>query len=115
MAFAALCLTGMVMLAMGRRRELSAAMLMRGFLVMTLTIVLAAGLVSCGGSTSTPSSTGTGGSSGSGGTGGTGGTGGSGGSGGSGGGTPVIVHVAVMAQTSGAAPMNLGTVTVTAQ
>jgi hypothetical protein len=111
MALATLSLMAMLLLAMGRRRDLSRALVLRGFLVMTLTVVLAAGLVSCSGgksstsgttsSSGTTSGTGTGGGT----TGGTGGTGGS---------TPVIVHVAVQAQ-SGSTTTNLGTVTITAQ
>jgi hypothetical protein len=101
--FAAVWLIAMAMLTMGRRRELGAAVLIRGFVVMTLTVVLAAGLVSCGGSTSTTSTTGTTGRS------------GSGGNGGSGGGNSVTVHVAVRAQSGSAAPTTLGTVTITAQ
>jgi hypothetical protein len=84
------------LLAMGRRRDLGRAILMRGFLIMTLTIVLAAGLVSCGGGTS-KSTSGT--------TGGTGGTGG---------GSTVTMHVAIQAQ-SGGSTTTLGTVTITAQ
>ena len=63
-------------------------------------LMLAAGLVSCGGSTSATS---------------TASTSGSGGTGGSGGGNSVSMHVAVMAQSSGTAAVNLGTVTITAQ
>jgi hypothetical protein len=91
-----LSLMTMLLLAMGRRRDLGRAILMRGFLVMTLTIVLAAGLVSCGGGTS-KSTSGT--------TGGTGGTGG---------GSTVTMHVAIQAQ-SGGSTTTLGTVTITAQ
>jgi hypothetical protein len=109
MALAAFCLISITMLAVGRRRELSAAVVMRGFLVMTLTLALAAGMVSCGGSTSSPSTTSTTGTSGSSGSGGTGGTGGGGG------GTTVTVHVAVVAKAGSAPATNLGTVTVTAQ
>ena len=67
MALAALCLM-LTMFTLGRRQRLSAAVVLRGFLVMSLTIVLATGLVSCGGSTSTPTTTttGTGGTSGTG-------------------------------------------------
>lgn len=115
MALAAFCLISMTILWVGRRRELSAAVVMRGLLVMTLTLALAAGMVSCGGSTSSPSTTSTTGTSGSSGSGGTGGSGGSGGTGGSGGGTMVTVHVAVMAQSGSSAAVNLGTVTVNAQ
>ena len=43
------------MLALGRRREFRSAILMRGILLITLTVMLAAGLVSCGGSTSATS------------------------------------------------------------
>lgn len=93
---ATLSLMTMLLLAMGRRRDLGRAILMRGFLVMTLTIVLAAGLVSCGGGTS-KSTSGT--------TGGTGGTGG---------GSTVTMHVAIQAQ-SGGSTTTLGTVTITAQ
>jgi len=125
--FAAFGLMAMTMLAVGRRQKLSTAVVMRGFLVVTLTLALGAALVSCGGSTSSPSttsttgtsgssgSTGSTGGTGSGGTGGSGGSGGSGGTGGTGGGTIVTVHVAVIAQSSGAAAVNLGTVAVTAQ
>jgi uncharacterized membrane protein YgcG len=124
MALGALFLMSVTMLAIGRRQKLSAAIVMRGLLVMTLALALGAGLVSCGGSTSSPSTTSTTGTSGSSGStgstggtgsGGTGGTGGSGGSGGSGGGPMVTVNVAVMAQASGATATNLGTVKVTAQ
>jgi hypothetical protein len=124
MALGALFLMSVTMLAIGRRQNLSAAIVMRGLLVMTLALALGAGLVSCGGSTSSPSTTSTTGTSGSSGStgstggtgsGGTGGTGGSGGSGGSGGGPMVTVNVAVMAQASGATATNLGTVKVTAQ
>jgi len=87
---------------MGRRRDLGRAILMRGFLIMTLTIVLAAGLVSCGGGTS-KSTSGT-----------TGGTGATGGTGGTGGGSTVTMHVAIQAQ-SGGSTTTLGTVTITAQ
>ena len=107
MALATFCLISMTMLAVGRRKELSAAVVMRGFLVMALTLALAAGMVSCGGSTSSPSTTST--------TSTTGTSGSGGGSGGSGGGTTVTVHVAVMAQAGSASAMNLGTVAVTAQ
>jgi len=97
MTLATLSLMAMLMLAIGRRRDLSRAILMRGFLVMTLTVVLAAGLVSCGGGTS-KSTSGT-----------TGSTGGAGG-----GGSTVTMHVAVKAQ-SGGSTTTLGTVTITAQ
>lgn len=110
MALAALAMM-LIMFTLGRRQRLSAAILLRGVLVMTLTIVLAAGLVSCGGSTSTPTTaTGT--------TGGSGGSGGSGGGGGTGGGTgnPVQMRVSVLAQSStNTKPVSLGTVTITAQ
>jgi hypothetical protein len=96
MAFAALCLMCLMMLATSRRRRFSGAVLTRGFLVMTLTVVLAAGLVSCGGGTSK----------------GTSGTTGSIGTGG--GGSTVTIHVAVQAQ-SGGSTTTLGTVTITAQ
>jgi hypothetical protein len=112
MALATLSLIAMALLIVSRRRELSGAVLMRGLLVMTLTIVLAAGLVSCGGSTSNgTTSSGTNGNGGT--TGGSGG--GTGGSGGTGGGNSVTAHVAVLAQSGSTAPMNLGTVTITAQ
>jgi hypothetical protein len=133
MALAGLAMM-LTMFTLGRRQRLSAAVVLRGFLVMTLTIVLATALVSCGGSTSTPSTTttSTGGTSGTGGTGstggsggsGSGGSGGSGSSGGSGGGsgtgggtvTPVQIHVSVLVQSSTNTPtVNLGTVTLTAQ
>lgn len=106
MALASLSLMAMLMLVMGRRRDLGRAILMRGFLVMTLTIVLAAGLVSCGGGTSRSTS---GTTTSGGGTGGAGGTGGTGG-----GGSTVTMHVAVQAQ-SGGSTTTLGTVTITAQ
>lgn len=93
MAFAALCL---MVLATSRRRRFRGAVLARGFLVMTLTVVLAAGLVSCSGGTSR-STLGTTGST-----------------GGTGGGSAVNVHVAVQAQ-SGGSTTTLGTVTITAQ
>jgi hypothetical protein len=121
-ALATMSLMAMLMLAMGRRRDLSRALVLRGFVVMTLTVVLAAGLVSCGGSTSkgttgttssggTTSGTGTGGGT----TGGTGGSGGgTGGTGGTGGGSTVTMRVAVQA-TSGGSTTTLGTVTITAQ
>jgi len=132
MALTTISLMAMLMLAMGRRRDLTRALVLRGFVVMTLTVVLAAGLVSCGGSTSkgatgttssggTTSGTGTGGGT-TGGTGGGttggsgGGTGGSGGgTGGTGGGSSVTAHVAVIGQSGTSGPMNLGTVTITAQ
>jgi hypothetical protein len=92
------------MIGLGRRRRaVSSAFLMRGFLLMALTVVLTVGLVSCGGSTSTPSSSTTTTTSG-------GGTGG----GGTGGGNSVTMHVGVQAQ-SGGSSTNLGTVTITAQ
>lgn len=96
-AFAALCLVCLMMLATSRRQRSSRAVLARGFLVMTLTMVLAAGLVSCGGGTSRSTSVTTGS---------TGGT--------AGGGSAVTVHVAVQAQ-SGGSTTPLGTVTITAQ
>jgi hypothetical protein len=117
---AALCLLAMTLVTMGRRERLSPACVLRGFAVMALTLVLAAGLVSCGGGTSssaTPStntsanttsaSVGSGsGGSGSGGS-------GSGGSGGTGGGsTPVTAMFTVQAQ-SGAVITKLGTVSIT--
>jgi len=98
MALAALWLIVMAMPATGRHRGSHAAVLMRGFLVMTLTVVLAAGLVSCGGRASSTGTTGTSGS------------------GGSGAGNSVQVHLAVMAQSStSSTPVNLGTVTIHAQ
>lgn len=116
LVFATLLVMAMLILALGRRREISRAVLMRGFLVMTLTVVVAAGLVSCGGSTSGSSGTTSSGGTTSG-TGSGGGTtaGSGGGTGGSGGGTSVTVHVAVMAQSGSAAAVNFGTVTITAQ
>jgi hypothetical protein len=54
----ALCLLAMAVVFMGRRERLSAAILLRGFAMMALTLVLAIGLVSCGGGTA-PSSTAT--------------------------------------------------------
>jgi hypothetical protein len=108
MTLAALCVM-LMMFTLGRRHRFSAALVLRGLLVMTLAIVLAAGLVSCGGSTSSTPSTGTTG---------TGDSGGSGGGGGNGGGTsnPVQIQVAVMAKSStNPAPVSLGTVTITAQ
>ncbi len=65
MSFVAFGLMVMAMLAIGRRQKLSATIVMRGFLAMTLTVALGAGLVSCGGSTSSPSTTSTTGTSGS--------------------------------------------------
>jgi len=139
LTLATLSLMAMLMLAISSRRDLSRALVLRGFVVMTLTVVLAAGLVSCGGSTSkgatgttssggTTSGTGTGGGTtggtgggttggSGGGTGGSGGgTGGSGGgTGGTGGGSSVTAHVAVIGQSGTSGPMNLGTVTITAQ
>jgi hypothetical protein len=112
LAGAALAALGLMMVgifACGRRRNVSTAVLVRGLAVMTLTVVLAAGLVSCGGSTSSPSTTSTSGS------GGSTGTGGSGGTGGTTGGSSVTVHVLVQAQSGNAAPTTLGTVTITAQ
>ncbi len=101
MILATLSLMTMLTLAIGRRRDLGRAILMRGFLIMTLTIVLAAGLVSCGGGTSKGAT----GTTSSGGT--TSGTG-------TGGGSTVTMHVAVQAQ-SGGSTTTLGTVTITAQ
>ena len=112
MALATMSLMAMLMLVMGRRRNLSRALVLRGFLVMTLTVVLAAGLVSCsGGKSNTTSGTTTSGGT----TSGTGTGGGTtGGTGGTGGGSAVTVHVAVQA-TSGGSTTTLGTVTITAQ
>jgi hypothetical protein len=106
MAFATIGLMAVLMLATGHRRDLSRALVLRGCFVMTLTVVLAVGLISCGGSTSSPA---TSTASGSGGT-----TGTTGGGGGTGGGSSVTVHVAVQAQ-SGGTTTTLGTVTITAQ
>lgn len=116
LAGAAVAVLGLMMMAIfawGRRQNTSAAVLLRGLAVMTLTVVLAAGLVSCGGRTSSPSTTSTSGSSGSTGTG--TGTGGSGGTTGAGGGTSVTVHVQVQAQSGSGPATTLGTVTITAQ
>ena len=110
MGFATICLMAVLMLATGRRRDFSRALVLRGFFVMTLTVVLAVGLVSCGGSTSSPATS----TSGTTGTTGTGGTGGTSGTGGTGGGSSITVHVAVQAQ-SGGTTTTLGTVTITAQ
>jgi hypothetical protein len=99
-------IAALVMVALGRRRALSSTFLARGLLLMTLTIALTVGLVSCGGSTSSPSSSTTTTTTTSG--------GGAGGGGGTGGGNSVTMHVAVLAQ-SGGSTTNLGTVTITAQ
>ena len=132
-----LCLLSMTFISMARRERLSTASVMRGFAVMALTLVLAAGLVSCGGGTTSSAAPGTnttnggtssGGSGGSGsggsGSGGSGsgsggsGSGGSGsggsGSGGTGGGgsAPVTAMFTVQAQ-SGNVISNLGTVSIT--
>ena len=95
---AALCLMAVAMISVGRREKLSAALL-RGFAVMALTMVLAAGLVSCGGAASPGA-----GSNNAGGTGGT-----SGGAGGN-----VTATFMVQAQ-AGNGITNLGTVSITTQ
>jgi hypothetical protein len=115
-----LCLFTMTLISMRRREKLSAACAVRGFAVMALTLVLAAGLVSCGGGTSSSAAPTTnaagGGTSASGGSGSGGsGSGGSGsGSGGTGGGgsAPVTATFTVQAQ-SGNVVTNLGTVSIT--
>jgi hypothetical protein len=98
MALAALWLMATtVILATRQRRAFGGAVLIRGFLLLTLTAVLTLGLVSCGGGTSSSNTSGTGGT------------------GGTGGGSSVTMHVAVMAKSGNTGPTNLGTVTITAQ
>jgi sugar lactone lactonase YvrE len=57
LTWAVLCLVTMVMIFIGRREKHRATPLPRRSAVTALTLVLAAGLVSCGGSTSAPSAT----------------------------------------------------------
>ena len=113
-----LCLFTITLISMRRRERLSAACAVRGFAVMGLTLVLAAGLASCGGGTSSSAAPTTnaagGGTSASGGSGSGGSGSGGSGSGGTGGGgsAPVTATFTVQAQ-SGNVVTNLGTVSIT--
>ena len=102
--FAALCLIAMAMISIGRHEKLSAALLLRGFAVMALTLVLAVGLVSCGGAAGPSTSANL--------------TGGSGANGSGGGGgarsNPVTGTFTVQAQSANGIT-NLGTVSITTQ
>jgi hypothetical protein len=95
---AALSLLAMAVVFMGRRERLSAAILLRGFAMMSLTLVLAIGLVSCGGAAA-PSSAATNNSS----------SNGNGNGGGSGSATTTFI---VQAQ-AGNGTTNLGLVSIT--
>ena len=102
---AALCLIAMALISMGRREKLSVAFLLRGSVVLALTLVLGVGLISCGGAAA-PSNAALSNSGGSG-AGGTSGTGSGGGSS-----NPVTATFMIQAQ-SGNGITNLGTVSIT--
>ena len=93
----ALSLLAMALVFGGRREGLNAAILLRGFAVMALTLVLATGLISCGGGAAAPSN---------------GATSTSSGTGSGGGSTPATATFMVQAQ-AGNGTTNLGLVSIT--